>query len=123
MKRNKKNWLLFGVVIFIITGISVYYIYFFSPKNSLELYQDIAFADTYEKALDLTEEGYEAYFQEEDFEHIKEGSLEQIGQFTLLDYDDQSYIVMTTPGTEKLKVLRVESLPEDIRVYLKELLP
>ena len=64
-------------------------------------------------------EGYEGNFSEEDFDFINdmETSARSVGQFTLFEYNDRSYIISTSPGTDRLKVLKVEELPEEIRDY------
>ena len=64
-------------------------------------------------------EGYEDNFKEEDFEFIKklDTSPNRIGQFTLLEYDERTFVIMTSPGTKKLEVLAVDELPKDIRDY------
>lgn len=117
-----KYWMLFIIVFLIFVGGSAYYISFYTPKNSLELYQSISFAEDFEKAQKLMLDGYEANFQREDYEYINrlDTAPNRIGQFTLFEYDDKTYIVMTTPGTDRLQVLAVEELPEEIREYFFE---
>lgn len=68
-------------------------------------------------------DGYEENFSEEDFNYINdlETSAETVSQFTLLQYNYRSFVIMTSPGTEKLHVLKVEELPEDVREYFLEL--
>ena len=115
-----KYWMVFIIVFLIIVGGPVYYTSFYTPKNSLELYQDISFAEDFEKAQKLMLKGYEANFQREDYEYIYDTAPNRIGQFTLFEYSNKTYIVMTTPGTDKLEVLAVEELPEEIREYFFE---
>lgn len=64
-------------------------------------------------------DGYDGNFSEEDFDFINdiETSARSLGQFTLIEYNDRSYIISTSPGTDRLKVLKVEELPEEIRDY------
>ncbi|WP_232225551.1 hypothetical protein [Oceanobacillus manasiensis] len=120
-KKILKNWIvLFALVLIVVVG-SLYYVYFFTPKNSLELYQELAFAESFEEAEGLTLDGYEANFKEEDFNFIQANTADSVRQFSLFDYKDKSYVVMTSPGTEKLKVLAVEELPDDIRKFFREL--
>lgn len=101
----------------IILGIALYYVVFVTPKNSLELYQKISSADDYKDVQSLVLEGYVENFKEEDFKNMKDMSANSVSQFTLFEYEEKSYLLMTTPGTERLKVLRVDELPEDIRQY------
>ena len=127
MKRKRKLTLTEILVVLLIASIAIagttYYILFFKPKDSLELYQSISFAKDFEEAQKLSLEGYEKNFKKEDFEYI--GNLDTIpnsvSQFTLFEYDDKTYLIMTSPGTQKLKVLTVKELPEDIRSYFLEL--
>lgn len=113
------------ILMILILGLAAYYILFFTPKDSLELYQAISFADDFEKAQKVMLEGYEGNFKEEDFEFINrvDTSADRISQFTLFEYEEVTYLVMTTPGTERLKVLAVEELPEEIREYFLGVAP
>lgn len=123
-KPLKGQWRGLIFMVFIL-GLATYYILFFTPKNSLELYQALSFAKDFEEAQEVMLEGYEGYFKEEDFEFINrlDTSADRIKQFTLFEYDEKIYLIMTTPGTERLKVLSVEELPEDIREYYLKLTP
>lgn len=118
-KSSMKEWLLTMIVAAFIIGTATYYILFFTPKNSLELYQAISFADNFEKAQKVMLEGYEVNFNKEDYEYINRlgFSPNRISQFTFFEYDEKTYMVMTTPGTERLQVLAVEELPKEIRDY------
>lgn len=113
------------ILMILVLGLAAYYILFFTPKDSLELYQAISFADDFEEAQKVMLEGYEVNFKKEDFEFINrlDTSADRISQFTLFEYDEKTYLVMTTPGTEKLKVLAVEELPEEIREFFLDVEP
>ncbi len=113
------------ILMILVLGLAAYYILFFTPKDSLELYQAISFADDFEEAQKVMLEGYEGNFKEEDFEFINrlDTSADRTSQFTLFEYDEKTYLVMTTPGTVRLKVLAVEELPEEIREYFLEIAP
>lgn len=121
--KSKKFYWISLIIIFIVFGGRLYYTFLYTPKNSIELYQAISFADDFEEAQTLIEEGYEDRFSEEDFEYIKrlDTTALSISQLTLFEYDETTYVIMTTPGTTKLKVLAVEELPIDIRNYFFEL--
>ena len=125
LKTWLKSWLLFLVLVFLILGAPTYYVTFHTPKNSLELYQAIAFADDFEEATKLMLEGFEGNFREEDFAFISnlDQSPKQIGQFSLFEYDDKTFVIMTTPGTNKLEVLAVDELPKNLRDYFLHLGP
>lgn len=121
MKKTRTDKIAFLVIISIIFGGLLYYAYFLTPKNSLELYQELHFSSDFAEAQKLVLEGYENSFSEEDFDYIKENEPHSIGQFTLFEYNQKAYLIMTTPGTGKLKVLAVEELPEETRMFFSEL--
>lgn len=111
------------VGVFVFSSLT-YYKLFFTPKNSLELFQEIKFvADDFDDVRKLMLEGFEQNFKEEDYEYISRpgNSPKSISQFTLFEYDEKSFVIMTTPGTEILKVLAVEELPNNIRGFFLHL--
>ncbi|WP_456274555.1 hypothetical protein [Bacillus sp. AK031] len=124
-RKTLKDWGKFIFITFMILGGTVYYTQVLKPKNSLDLYQSISSAEDFEEAQDITLEGYEKYFKEEDFEYIQDNAnqAESIKQFTLFEYEENTYLIMTTPGTESLKVLSVEELPKEVRSYFLKTLP
>ena len=125
ISKNKilKNRISFLILALIIVGGATYYDVFYTPKNSLELYQAITFADDFEEAKKLMLEGYEDNFKEEDFEFINrlDTSANSVGQFTIFEYDEKTFVIMTSPGTKRLNVLAVDELPKDIRNYFLQL--
>ncbi|WP_421664564.1 hypothetical protein [Lysinibacillus telephonicus] len=122
-KVSSKKLITFSIFALIIFAAATYYILFFKPKNSLELYQVISFAKDYNEVQNLMLEGYEDNFSKEDFEYINriDTQANSISQFTLFEYDEKTYLVMTSPGTERLRVLAVEELPKDVRNYFLDL--
>lgn len=93
--------------------------YSFKPRNSLELYQALAFSDTFEKAE--KHDGYESNFSVEDFNTLKENKgMQGISQFTLFKYGKKTLMIETTPGTKKLEILRIVELPDDISEFFSE---
>ncbi|WP_235863221.1 hypothetical protein [Ureibacillus sinduriensis] len=125
LQRQMKHidLILFLSIIFICVFGSIYYVYFYTPKNSLELYQAISFANDFEDAQKLILKDYEDNFKKEDFDYINriDTRANSVSQFTLFEYDERTYVIMTSPGTTKLKVLKVETLPVDIRNYFIQL--
>ncbi|MGD6942815.1 hypothetical protein ACQCT6_12330 [Cytobacillus gottheilii] len=115
-ERKINSWIIYSIITFVTVGI-LYYMHIYKPKNSIELYQELTFSDSYEEIQNLILDGYEENFSEEDFENIQNNSAIRVGQFSLFEYHNTSYIIMTSPGTEKLRVLAVEELPEDIREF------
>jgi|SRR5690606_6275960 len=120
-KKSIRKWVTFIAFALLIVGGPLFYKYVFTPKNSVELYQELRFADNFEAVKKHILDGNENKFTEEDFKYIQNNSADWVGQFTLFDYGDKSYVVMTSPGTERLKILAVEELPEDIRAFFVEL--
>lgn len=122
-EKRVKEWLIFIIVSFVCISGSIYYVLFYTPKNSLELYQEISLADDFEDVQKLILEGYENNFNKEDFDYNNslETTANKVSQFTLFEYDEKTYVIITSPGTPKLKVLAVEELPLDIRNYFIEL--
>lgn len=119
-RKTPTNWIMFFIFFLIIVGGAVYYVLFFTPKNSLELYQEIHFADSFEDVQSLILDGYEDNFTEENFAYIQSNTANRVGQFTLFEFNEKSYVIMTFPGTGRLKILAVEELPEDVReLFLK----
>src|SRR5690606_34519720 len=98
-----------------------YYVLFFTPKDSLELYQELHFADDFEDVQKYMLEGYEDNFSEEDFNFIQNNVAKSVSQYTVFEYNQKSYLIVTSPGTKRLKILAVEELPEEVRQFLLEL--
>lgn len=57
-KKTLKDWIIFLVIVLIIVGGSLYYVYFFTPKNSLELYEELTFAANFEDVQKLLLDRY-----------------------------------------------------------------
>lgn len=122
----KKEWpnkerIISLVLSLVLGGMLLYYVNI-TPKNSIELHQKLKFADSFEKVEKLMLEGYEENFTEEDFKFIQAESPNRVEQYALFEYNDQSYIISTTPGTVKIKVLAVKQLPEDVRAFFLNIL-
>ncbi|QOR68814.1 hypothetical protein IM538_04055 [Cytobacillus suaedae] len=113
------------LIVTLFFGALTYYVVFFTPKDSLELYQAISFADSFKDAQKLSLEGYEHRFEKEDFDYIGrvDTQAESVQQFTLFQFEEKTYLIMTSPGTLRLKVLAVEELPEEVRDYFLEIAP
>lgn len=120
-KKTAKDNIAFFLLMAITLGGIIYYFYFLTPKNSLEMYQELRFADDFEEAQKQVLEGYENNFTQEEFDFIQENNPDTIKQVTLFEYNQQTYVIMTSPGTEKLKVLDVEEMPEEAREFFLEL--
>lgn len=122
-KKTLKEWIILITLSFVIVVGSLYYAFFFTPKDSLELYQVISFANDFEEVQHVMLNGHEKNFKEEDFEYIKSlnTSANRVSQFTLFEYEDKTFVIMTSPGRGRLKVLSVEEMPTNIRNYFLEL--
>ncbi len=71
------------------------------------------------RCRDLILEGNGENFKKEDFDYINrvDTSANRISQLTLIEYDEKTYVIVTSSGTPRLKILAVEELPIDIRNY------
>lgn len=92
------------------------YDYYMKPEDSLELYQELRFSKEFTSVHHLLEPGYENYFSEEAYDVLKseKGSPSMIRQFTVIQYDDgtESVLIETSPGTNKLSILRQKCSPK-----------
>ncbi len=121
MRKKTLNYVLIGLSLGIVLSSSYHKIYM-SPSNSVELYRSIYNADEYGQLKQLMAgEGTEG-FSQTDYEYIRTitNNPQQISQFTLLSYQDTAYLIRTTPGTEKLKIIRVNELSDDLQAYFQE---
>ncbi len=87
-----------------------------NPSNSLELMQTLRNSDNPESLfIDSKNIDYESikYIQEEFDPNM-------ISQFTLLEFDEKTYLIQTTPGTKKMEIIAIEELPTEIREYFIE---
>ena len=111
------------IISLMIISVNWYNQFFYKPTNSIELYKSIAFSEDFEEGQELMLEGYESNLKEEDYNYISReiNSPYKVNQFTLFEYGNKTYILLTTPGTKKVEVLKVEELPVEIRNYFLEL--
>lgn len=93
-------------------------IYWFmtNPSNSIDLMQTLRNAKNPESLYaDSKNIDYES------IEYIqKEFNPNMITQITLLEFDEKTYAIQTTPGTQKMKIIAIEELPAEIRDYFIE---
>lgn len=40
-----------------------------------------------------------------------------VKQFTILEFNEKSFLIQTTPGTTKWEIINIEELPEEMRDY------
>lgn len=87
-----------------------------NPSNSLELMQTLRNSENPESLfLDSKNIDYKS------IEYIQdEFSPNMITQVTLLEFDEKTYLIQTTPGTKKMKIIAIEELPIEIREYFIE---
>ncbi|MEI5909571.1 hypothetical protein WAK64_21340 [Bacillus spongiae] len=111
----------FILIMLIPLGIMFHDIYY-SPNNSLELYQRVRFSDNFEEAKELVLDGYEGNFSNKEYNLVKNSSTipTSVGQVTVLRYEDKTILIETSPGTNKLHILNVEVLPEELRDFFSE---
>ncbi|MCA0972186.1 hypothetical protein LCM20_16380 [Halobacillus litoralis] len=118
-KHTRTEWALLFIIILMAAGGSTYYVMFYTPKSSLELYQKINFVDDSPESFML--EGYEHNLDEGDLEYIRNNRNKGIGQFTVFEYEEKSYVLATTLGAGRLHVMAVEELPEEMSTFLTDL--
>lgn len=124
-KKSKQFTITVVILIFAILGVRAFLEFVYVPKNSIELYQAIMLNhdDNYNKVQKLTLDGYEDNFSEKVYKEILNSSTlpTSINQFTVIQYEGESFLIETTPGTLKLEILRVVKLPQELKDYISEL--
>ncbi|AMO85231.1 hypothetical protein B857_02435 [Solibacillus isronensis B3W22] len=84
-----------------------------NPSNSLELMQTLRSAENPE-SLFMDEDNFDA----DSVEYIQEEfSPNMVKQFTILEFDEKSFLIQTTPGTTKWEIINIEELPKEIKEY------
>lgn len=109
-------------IIFLLITLFTYIYYVevhLTPKNSKELFQEIRYSEEYADVQNLVADGFKSNLRQADYAYMvdSDNSVNLVMQFTLIDYFDKTYAAMTAPGTDKVEVLAVEELPENIRDY------
>lgn len=119
------DWAILSFLLLIIIGLIIYSGFFNKPKNSVQLYEEMAYVEDVEKMKELMVDGFESNFKVEDIAYIQHpgNTANQIRQLTLFEYDDKTFVMSTTLGTEKIEVYQMEELPEDIRAYFMKMAP
>ena len=101
------------IAVLIIVSIPIFEWLLTNPSNSLELMQTLRNSENPE-SLFMDEKNFDAkivdYIQEE-------FSPNMVQQFTILEFDEKSFLIQTTPGTTKLDIINIEELPEEMRNY------
>ncbi|MER2153935.1 MAG: hypothetical protein ABS917_07085 [Solibacillus sp.] len=101
------------IAVLIIVSIPIFEWLLTNPSNSLELMQTLRNSENPE-SLFMDENNFDA----EIVEYIQEEfNPNMVKQFTILDFDEKSFLIQTTPGTTKLEIINIEELPEEIRDY------
>ncbi|WP_342575838.1 hypothetical protein MHH37_08265 [Solibacillus sp. FSL K6-1781] len=84
-----------------------------NPSNSLELMQTLRNAENPE-SLFMDENNFDA----DSVEYIQEEfSPNMVKQFTILEFDEKSFLIQSTPGTTKWEIINIEELPKEIKEY------
>lgn len=122
MKRKYEK---VALILILVLLISIPFIYkvVIQPKNALEMYQMVKFAEDFNEVSGHVLEGYEGNVSEELYNEVKNTDLspEKVRQFTVFEYENETYFIETSPGTMKLKVLGLDKVPEEVHEYLKDL--
>ena len=121
MELSAKRIIVGVAVAILVYGGIISYKILYTPKNSLELYQAMAFTDDMADIEKLFLDGYDVNLTKEDLQYINDNTPNRVGQFTLFEYNMKSYVIMTSPGTHKLKVLAVEELSKEMGEFFSEI--
>lgn len=121
--KEKQNRVLLFLVCMMLVAIPFIYKVVIQPKNALEMYQMVKFAEDFNEVRGHVLEGYEGNVSEELYNEVKNTDLspEKVRQFTVFEYENETYFIETSPGTMKLKVLGLDKVPEEVHEYLKDL--
>ena len=105
------------IALLIIVSIPIFERLLTYPSNSLELMQTLRNSEN-PASLFMEEKKFDA----EIVEYIQEEfSPNMVQQFTIVDFDEKSFLIQTTPGTTKLEIINIEELPEEMRNYFLSL--
>ena len=105
------------IALLIIVSIPIFERLLTYPSNSLELMQTLRNSEN-PASLFMEEKKFDA----EIVEYIQEEfSPNMVQQFTILEFDEKSFLIQTTPGTTKLEIINIEELPEEMRNYFLSL--
>ncbi|AJD92871.1 hypothetical protein JMA_35540 [Jeotgalibacillus malaysiensis] len=122
LNRSQKAIVLLSLAVIFLVSLEVKD-YLEQPDNSVDLYQELAFAKDIEAAESLMLEGYEQHFKRASVEYMmrRDRRAFDIAQFTIIEFYDKTYLIETSPGTKQLHILNIEEAPEEVRVYFQEL--
>ncbi|PKR76545.1 hypothetical protein CEY16_14390 [Halalkalibacillus sediminis] len=97
----------------IILGVA-YYELLYKPKDTIELYQSVNFSDP-QGLEELFLDDYHSSEKQELLEEIidKNSTPWKLRQFSLFQYGDDAFIIETSPGTHKLKIIDVRKIPNE----------
>lgn len=100
-------------VALLVVSVPIIYWVITNPSNSLELMQTLRNSENPE-SLFLNSKNIDY----KNIEYIQEEfNPNKVTQITLLEFDEKTYLIQTTPGTEKMKIIAIEELPLEIREY------
>ena len=122
IQRNK-----YLIAIFILFFMLISHIYYaevyLTPKNSNELFQEIRYSEQYSDVSKLMSDSFESNFKQEDYDYMTDinNSENLVMQITLIDYFDKTFALMSAPGKNRIEVLAVQEVPENIKKYFQNL--
>lgn len=99
-----------------------YYLYGIRPKNSLELYQKIISSENYDDFLNLTLTEENIIIDKNVYLQMMNDPLppDKIQQFTVIQGATNSYLIETTPGKTKIKIINMQEVPDEVRTYFMQ---
>lgn len=96
------------IALLMIVSIPIFERLLTNPSNSLELMQTLRSSGN-PASLFMEEKKFNA----EIVEYIQEEfSPNMVQQFTILEFDEKSFLIQIIPGTTKLEIINIEELPE-----------
>lgn len=96
------------------------------PTTSLQLYQQVRFADRYEEVEELFIDESKSNFSHADYEALQEifskAPANSISQHTIFRYEDEWILLDTAPGTFQNRLLNIKVVDGEQLEALKKIL-
>ena len=123
MKRFERVFLIFVVSL---QFLFIVYIFKVMPTTSLQLYQQVRFAERYEDITKLFIDEDRSHFAKANYEELQQifskNSPKRISQQSILQYEDEWIILDTAPGTFTNKLIDIKVIDGEQLKALKMIL-
>lgn len=114
---------IFLILIIFTLQLFILYIFKVMPTTSLQLYQQVRFADRYEEVEELFIDEYKSKYSQKDHEALQEifskGLANSISQHTIFRYEDEWILLDTAPGTFQNRLLNIKMVEGEQLEVLK----